>query len=459
MKVIVCGAGRVGTSIAKQLASEDNNVIMIDSSAEAIASIGNLLDVTTMVGVPSHPNVLEEAGASNAEMIIAVTPSDEVNMIICELAHSIFNVPIKVARIRSQNYLLPAYKDLYRHDHVPIDHIISPEKEVASAIINRLHVPGAMDTIPLVGRQIKVVEVRCLDNCPVIGYSIASILENNTDLKMNIIGIFRDENLIVPNPSEKIRTGDEVYFIADRNDVPQTMHIFGHKEKEARKVIIVGGGNIGLSIAEAIEADHHGIRATLIELSKERAELVASKLENTIVINGNSLEQEILLEANVGATETIIAVTNDDEANILSCLLAKRLGCQRAFSLINKGSSYSSLITSLGIDATINPREMTVSSILQHARKGRVRAAYSICEGMAEIIEAEAIPHGGIVGKSVGDLGLPLGIRIGAIRRGNETIMSTDKTIIAEGDSVIILSLTSQVKKVDKIFSSRMDYF
>jgi len=461
MKIIVCGAGPVGTGIARQLASEDNNVIVIDSSPEQIQRLNEYLDVSAVVGFPSYPDVLEDAGAANTEMIIAVTTSDEVNMIICQVAHSVFNIPIKIARIRNKSYLDAAWKDLYRHDHLPIDFIISPEKEVAKAIINRLHVPGAMNSIPFVNGRLKAIEVRCTGNCPSAGSSISSIKEEYPHLKMSVLGINRGGQLIVPqNGEEKILGGDELFFVADSEYVQEIMTIFGHEEKEARRVVIIGGGNIGFFIAEELENEKHGsINAKLIELNKERAEYIASRLPSTRVINGNSLDQEILFESNIESTETVIAVTNDDEVNILSCLLAKRFGTQRAFALVNKGRSYNPLVTSLGIDVTINPREMTVSSILQHTRKGKVSAAHSICGGKAEVIENEIVHHSTAIGMNINDLELPASVKIGAIFRDNEIIIPDDKTVIAEKDHVIILALISQIRKVDKIFSARLDYF
>lgn len=459
MKIIVCGAGPVGTGIARQLASEDNDITVIDGSREQIQKLSEELEVSAFTGFPSHPNILEDAGASDAEMIIAVTSSDEVNMVICQVAHSVFNIPIKIARIRNKSYLEPIWKDLYRHDHLPIDYIISPEKEVANAIINRLHVPGAMDSIPFSDGALKVIEVRTTANCPAIGSSISKIKEEYPHLKMSILGINREDTFIVPSNSEEIQPLDEIFFVSDLNFVQEVMTLFGHEEKEARRVLVVGGGNIGLFIAEALVNEKHRINLKLIELNKERAEYIASRVPHTTVINGNSLDQDILSEASIESTETVIAVTNDDEVNILSSLLAKRFGCQRAFALINKGSSYNPLVTSLGIDVTINPREMTVSGILQHTRRGKVRAAHSVCGGAAEIIETEVASHSTIIGQTIHDLDLPAGVKVGAIMRKESVIIPDEKTIINENDRILVLTLTSQIKKVDKIFSARLDYY
>ncbi len=449
----------MGTGIAKQLASEDNHVTVIDNNPKNIENIKNGLDVSSFLGFPSHPTVLEDAGAADTEMIIAVTTSDEVNMVVSQVAHSLFNIPIKIARIRHQNYLQPMWKDLYRHDHLPIDYIISPEREVANAVINRLHVPGAMDSIPMMEGRVNVVEMRCTGDFPLYGRPLSRIREHIEHLKAAVIAIKRDEKVFIPSDSDKLSLGDEVFFVADNDDVPEVMGLFGHMEKEARRVLIIGGGNIGLYIAETLEAEGLGVSVKIIELGRERAEYIAARLSETTVINGNSLDLEILHEAGIESTETVISVTNDDEVNILSALLSKRSGAKQAFTLINKGGSYGPLIASLGIDATVDPREMTVSGILQHTRRGKVRAAHSICRGEAELLEIEAFSNSAISGRSVSDLELPSGITVGVILRDGRIIVPDEYTTIMEKDRLLVLALTHQIKKVDKIFSARLDYY
>jgi len=457
MKIIVCGAGPVGVGIARQLASEDNSVVIIDSESDAVRKMNDSVDISALHGFPSHPSVLEDAGAKDAEMIIAVTTSDEVNMTICQIAHSLFNVPIKVARIRHQNYLDPIWKDLYRKAHLPIDFIISPEREVANAIINRLHIPGAMDTMSFADNAFKVIEIRCSEDNNALGKSIEEIYSSG--FKMSIIAINREGNIIIPNEKEIIKEGDEVFFIADTEHVHQIMIMFGYEEQEARRVLIVGGGNIGLYIGKMLEEEGHGISAKVIEIDKERAEFAASNLNQITVINGNALDREILQEANVEAVETVISVTDNDQVNILTSLICKKSGASRSFVLINNSSSYGPLISQLGIDVTVSPREMTVSTILQHTRSGKVWAANTICAGKAEIIEAEIVPHSAVIGNTIRDVSLPKGIIVGAILRGVDTIIPDQDTIIAENDHLIICCLTSLVTKVDKIFSKQLDYF
>ncbi len=459
MKIIVCGAGQVGTGIARQLAQEENDVTVIDTSPEHIQKINDSLDVKAFIGTPSYPGVLENAGAADADMLIAVTLSDEINMISCQVAHSLFGVPVKIARIRHQSYLQPMWKDLYRKDHLPIDYIISPEREVANAIMNRLHVPGAMDMIPFVDGLIKVIEIRCSRKCGLIGMSLTNIREILMDLNVSIIGMVRDDTFIVPSKKDELHADDALFFVTSDEHVKAALKIFGHEEKEARRVLIVGGGNIGFYIAQYLENEEHDINAKLVEISKERAEFIAGQLNKTTVIHGDSLDHEITGEAGIDTAEAVISVTNDDEVNIFSALIAKRAGCQRAIVLTNKSASYASLINTLGIDVTVSPREITVSSILQHVRRGKVRAAHSICGGAAEIIEAEVFSNSSLIGQTIESLDLPRAVIIGAIVREETVIIPRPQDVLQEKDRILLLSETSQLKKVDKLFSSRQDYF
>ncbi len=459
MKIIVCGAGQVGISIAKQLSMEGNDVTVIDHSPELIQKVSDTLDVRAVSGFASHPTVLEAVGAENADMIIAVTLSDEVNMIACQVASSLFNVPTKIARIRSQSYLKPEYKLLYRHDNLPIDYIISPEVEVARAIVNRLHVPGAVDTIPFTDGRIKVVGIRCTLDCPVINISLSKIQKRFAESGVSILGVMRGDNFIVVGDEIELLEEDELYFSCDSKHLQNAMVAFGHEEREARRIIIIGGGNVGLFLAEHLEREEPDTKVKLIEINKDRAEFIADRLNRTTVINGDALSQEILDEANVAVAETVISVSNDDEVNILSSLLAKRFGCQRVVTLINNSASYSSLMSSLGIDVMINPRDITVSGILQHIRKGRIISVHSICKGKAEVIEAEAVEASPVVGKRIEDLGLPKGIVIGSIVRDKEIIVPENDTLIRPGDRIIILSQANMVSKVEKIFSVMFEYF
>ncbi len=458
MKVIVCGAGQVGFNIARHLASENIDVTVIDQSAELIKKIGDLLDVQGMVGFASHPEMLERAGAAEADMIIAVTFAVVVNMVACQVAHSLFNVTTKIARVRSQSYLQPIWRDLFSRDNMPIDVIISTEIEVARAVTRRLEEPGASDMIPFADGKIRVIAVRCGEDCPIINTPLRQLTELFPDLNIVIVGIVRGDTVIAPSGDDQMLPGDEVYFAAFSGHVERAMTLFGHEEREARRVVIVGGGNIGVYLAQQLEHEHPDVKAKIIEIDRARAEYVADQLGRTVVIHGNALDREILDEANVGTAEAIIAVANDDEVNILSSLLAKRDGCKRAMTLVNN-PTYPPLVASLGIDVVISPRATTVSTILHHIRRGRILSVHSVAGGAAEVIEAEALETSPLVGKPLRDVDLPAGITVGAVVRGEESIIPRGDTRIEAHDRVVIFAVSDVVKKVEQLFSVRLEFF
>ncbi len=458
MKVVVCGAGQVGFNIARYLAGENNDVTVIDSAPQLTRKIGDTLDVQAVTGYASRPDVLERAGAGDADLIVAVTYADEVNMVACQVAHSLFNVPTKIARVRDQSYLLPVYGDLFSRDHMPIDHIISPEIEVARNIARRLHVPGAFDMIPIADGRVRVIGVHCDEHCPVLNTPLRQLTGLFPDLNITVAAITRDGRHFIPVADDQMISGDDVYFFADENHLPRAMSVFGHEEKEARRIIIVGGGNIGLRLAQDIEAEETGVSQKVIELDHARAEEIAGALQQGTVINGDSLDPEILEEANVTLAETIVAVTNDDEVNILTSMLAKRFGCQRSVTLINK-TTYQPLIPALGIDAVVSPRGITISTILQHVRRGRIKAVHSLQEGFGEVIEAQALETSPLVGKPLQEANLPQGVIIGAVVRGSEVVIPRPSTEIKPEDRVCLLAATDVVKQIERMFSVRLEFF
>lgn len=458
MKVIVCGAGQVGFNIARHLASEQNDVTVIDRSPELIGKIKSSLDVQALVGYASHPDLLEKAGAHDADMLIAVTLFDEVNMVACQVAHSLFGVPTRIARIRAQNYLEPIWQDLFSRDNMPIDVIISPEIEVARAAIRKLEVPGAFDMISFADDKVRVVGVRLEEDCPVVDTPLRQLTELFPDLNIVVTSIMREGKLIIPTGDDQLLVGDNIYFAAAKKQVPRALSVFGHEEEDARRVIIVGGGNVGLFIAKQLLDTNPKIQIKIIERDKERATLVAEKVPKAVVLNGDALDIDILKEANVKATETIMAVTNDDKVNILSSLQAKEMGCVRAITLINN-PTFGPLTNSIGIDAFVDPRQTTVSSILQHMRRGRIRSLQNLANGMAEVLEAVALETSPLVGKPLREVRLPAGVIIGSIVRGEEVIVPRGGTIIKPDDSVIIFTRTEAIKKVEELFSVRLEYF
>ena len=458
MKVLICGAGQVGFNIARHLAGEGNDVTVIDQRSDLVRKISETLDVKGLVGFASHPNLLEQAGARDADMVIAVTFADEVNMVACQVCHSLFNVPTKIARIRHQGYLEPMWRDLFSRDNMPIDVIISPEVEVARAVLRRLQAPGAIDMLPFADDRVRVVGVRCTTDCPVVHTPLRQLTELFPDLGMFVVGIIRGDRMIIPTGDDHMVPGDDVYFAVDANHMQRALAAFGHEEEEARRIIIVGGGNIGLYLATEIEAQHPDVNLKVIEIDPDRAALVADRLSRGVVLQGSALDREILEEANVAATETIIAVSNDDEVNVLSSLLAKRYGAKRAVTLINN-LSYGPLVSTLGIDVVVSPRDVTVSTILQHVRRGRIRAVHSIREGLAEVIEAEALETSPLTGTPLREANLPAGVIVGAIVRDEEVIVPCGDTVIRPHDKVIIFATAGQAKKVEKMFSVRLEFF
>ena len=459
MKVIICGAGQVGFSIARYLSVESNDVTVIDQSPDLIGKVNESLDVQAIVGHASHPDVLESAGAADADMIIAVTFADEVNMVACQIAHSLFNVPTKIARIRQQSYLEPMWADLFSRDHIPINVIISPEVEVARAISRRMAVPGAFDMIPLADDKVRVIGIRCGEDCPVINTALRQLTGLFPDLNISIVAIVRGEDAFVPNSSDQMFAGDEVYFIADTEHVLRALATFGYEERQeaSRRITIIGGGNIGLNLARFLQ-DMENVTSRIIESDSTRARRIVATLQDTQVTHGDALDTEILEETNIKHADTVVAVSNDDETNILASLLAKRFGVEHTIALVNK-DTYTPLITTLGIDVLVNPRAITVSTILQHIRRGRIRSVHSLRDGFAEVIEAEALDTTPLVNAPLAEINLPADVIIGAVVRDGKVIIARATTVIQSGDRVILLSAAHSVKKVEKMFSVRLEFF
>ncbi len=458
MKIIICGAGQVGFNIARQLAMENNDVTVIDTSPELIRRINDNLDAQGIVGHASRPDVLERADAEDADMLIAVTQADEVNMVACQVAHSLFEVPTKIARVRCQSYLDPQWANLFSRENMPIDVIISPEVEVARAITRRLQVPGAIEMIPLAGDKVRLLGVHCDANCPLLSTPIKQLAQLFPELRVMIVGLMRDSKPVRLSGDDELRQDDEVYFVIDSTQIGRGMAAFGHEEPEARRVLILGGGNIALLLAQAIETDFPSVVAKIIESNPERAAVVASMLKSTVVLNGDVLDPEILEEAGVSSADTAIAVTDDDETNVLASLLARRHGAERVMTLINK-STFEPLMTTLGIDVVVTPRNITASTILQHVRRGRIHSVHALREGFGEMMEAEALETSPLVGAPLREIRLPAGVMIGAVIRGEAVIIPGGNTVIRAADRVILFSASEAVRKVEKMFSVKLEYF
>lgn len=457
MKVIICGAGRVGQGIAMRLASENNTVTVVDISADLIRNITTELDVRGIVGHGAHPHVMKQAGVDSADMLIAVTYSDEVNMVACQIAHSLFSVPTKVARVRAQAYLESEWSDLFSRENMPIDVIISPEVEIGKAILRRLNMPGAFDVVPFADGQVKMIGVRIDENCPIINLPIRQIPDLFTDLHAVIVGVRRDGEVFAPSPDDPLNVNDDAYFIVQSEHASRLLEIVGTEGEKARHVVIIGGGNIGSYVARELESVS-GVRTRVIEYDKGRAEDSAEMLKRTVVLNGDAMNAEIQEEAGVHNAEVVLCLTNDDKTNILAGVLAKKLGAKRAVSLINE-PSMQDLEAELGIDMIIDPRASTVSSILRHVRRGRILDVYTISDGGAEVMEGEVLETSPLSGKALRDMEDMNGISIGAIIHDNKVQYPDPGRVIRAGDKIVLLAEKNSMKQVEQLFRVSMDYF
>jgi len=452
MNIIVCGAGRVGYTIAKLLSEQNQSITVIDQSSEDIQKINDGLDVKGIVGKATYPSVLEKANASEADMIIAVTKNDEINMLICQIAYTVFNIQKKIARIRSKDYLNPKYSKVNSKENLPIDVIISPEIEIAKSIQRKLEAPGALDNVNFAKNKIRLLEILVEQNCPLINIPLKDITKKFPKLEANILGVIRNEKFIILKKNDVMKKDDKTYAIINSEQMQQTLLAFGHKEKISKKILIIGGGNIGFNLAKNIEQSFDDVRIKIIEKDKSRAELIANELNNSIVINGNGLDEDVLTEANLDEIETVIALTNDDEDNLMVSVLVEKFSKdKRTMALINK-PNYTLLQSSLKIDDLIDPRMNTVSSILKHIHKGTIETAYTILNGEYEVIEAEIIETSELINKELKNTDLPDEIRIGAILRDKDVIIPRSNFVFKKDDIVVFLAKRDQLSVVENMF-------
>ena len=452
MNIIICGAGRVGFTIAKQLTEQNHSITIIDQSSEDIQKINDSLDVKAIVGKATMPSVLEKAHNDETDMIIAVTKNDETNMLICQIAYSLFKIPKKIARIRSQDYLNPKFAKIYNKENLPIDVIISPELEIAKSIQRKLEAPGALDNVPFADNKIRLLEILIEEKCPIVNIKLNELTKKFPKLNANILGVVRNEKFIFLKKNDVMKKEDKVYVTINSSQMKETLSAFGHNEKISNKILIIGGGNIGFNLAKNIEQSFDEARIKIIEKDKSRAEFIANELNNTLVINGNGLDEDILTEVNLEEVETVIALTNDDEDNLMVSVLVEKFSKdKRTMALINK-PNYSLLQTSLKIDDMIDPRMTTVSSILKHVHKGTIETAYTILNGEYEVIEAEIIETSELINKELKNSNLPDTIRIGAVLREKEIIIPRSNFIFKEKDTVVFLVQRDQFSTVESMF-------
>ena len=458
MKLIICGAGQVGWQIARQLSSENNDITVIDKDPELIRRLTNSLDVAGVVGLASHPHILERAGAKDADMIIAVTLSDEINMVVCQVAHSVFSITRKIARVREQSYLAIDYSDLYRAEHMPIDFIISPEKQVANVAIKRLQAPSAFETERFLDGSAQLIGLKLAEDCPVLQTPLRQLSELFSTLKAIVVGIRRNRILFIPKPEDQLYSQDEIYIFCAKEDVLRIFEIFGKTIKSAERLIIIGGGNVGFEVATLLEKRFSNFHVKIIEKSRKRAEKIANQLEKTIVLNGDGLDLDLLEEANIDKVDAVLALTDDDKTNMLSCTRAKASGCPTTISLVND-PSLTSLLSPMGVDGFISPRTTTVSSILEHIRHGLVKSVYSIGDAEAEVIEAQVLGTSSMAGQLVRDIKWPKDSILGAVKINGETIIPQGDTKLQEGTFLTIFVLSKDVPNIESMLQVGIDFF
>ncbi|CAN5641660.1 Trk system potassium transporter TrkA [soil metagenome] len=460
MKIIVCGAGQVGGQIARHLSRDEstNRVTVIDKNAALVRRITEAYDVAGVTGFASHPDVLERAGARDADMVIAATQSDEVNMVICQVAHSIFSVPRKIARLRARAYLDAIYSDLYRTDHLPIDVVISPEIAVADAVMQRLAAPAAFDIESFLDGRAQLLGISLDSHCAVLDTPLRQLSELFSTLKAVVVAVRRGERLFVPEPSDQLYAEDQIYVFTATGDVARTMEIFGKRQVSVDRALIVGAGNIGIEVAQKIERTERRRQLKIIERSRERAEAVADTLKRTVVLHCDGLDLDILEEVGVDKMDAVLALTDDDKTNILTCVRAKTEGAKLTVALVNDPSLVG-LLDAMGIDAYVNPRATTVSSILRYVRHGRIRAVYSIGDGDAEVSEAQVLCTSPIAGLAIRDADVPEAALIGLMRKGDHVVRPTGATRIEEGDILTIFAMREAVADVERLFQVGIDFF
>ena len=457
MKIIILGANQVGSTLAETLANEANDITVVDSDAEKLRELKDHIDIGTITGQASHPDVLDRAGGEDADMIIAVTESDEINMVACRVAYSLFKTPKKICRIRSSSYLVS--DKLFGKDGVAVDVVISPEKIVSSYIARLINLPGALQVLDFADGRVQLVAVKAFYGGPLVGQEIRLLRQHMPSVDARVAAIFRKDRPIIPEGSTVIEADDEVFFVAAQKNIKACMGELRRLDKPYKRLIIAGGGNIGMRLAESLE-DRYQIK--IIEKDPKRCVDLSQNLNSAIVLNGEASQQDLLIEESIEETDVFLALTNSDEANIMSSLLAKRLGAKKVMTLINN-PAYVDLVQGGEIDVAISPQQATIGSLLTHVRRGDVVNVHSLRRGAAEAIEA--IAHGDqsssrVVGKAIQDIDLPEGTTIGAIVRNDEVFIAHDDTIVQSDDHVILFLVDrKRIPEVERLFQVGFSFF
>lgn len=457
MKIIILGAGQVGGTLAENLAGERNDITVIDTNAERLRELSDRIDIRTVAGHGAHPAILHQAGAEDADMLIAVTSSDEVNMIACQVAYTLFRTPTKIARIRATGYL--SHDKLFGGDALPIDMVISPEQLVTDYIRRLIDLPGALQVVNFAGGRVQLVAVRAYYGGPLVGNELRELRQHMPNVETRVAAIFRRNRAIQPEGNTIIEADDEIFFVAARNDIRAVMSELRRLEHNYKRVVIAGGGNIGYRLAKGME---HRYNVKLIEHSPQRCTWLAGKLQRTIVMHGQATDRDQLLKANIENADVFCALTNDDEANIMSSLLARRLGARKVMTLISN-PAYVDLVQGHDIDIAVSPQQATIGNLLTHVRRGDVVSVHSLRRGAAEAIEA--IAHGDsrssrVVGRKIDDIDLPEGATIGAIVRGEQVLIAHGDVVIEPSDHVILfVTDRRRIKDVEKLFQVGFTFF
>ena len=451
MKIIILGAGQVGATLAENLVGEQNDITVVDINLDKLRALQDRFDLQVVHGHSAHPDILKRAGAEDADMIIAVTSSDEVNIVACQVAYSIFSTPLKIARIRTNQYL--KYRDqLFHKDDMPVDHFISPETLVTDYIKRLIDYPGALQVVEFAEGQVSLVAVKAYYGGLLVGHALSTLKQHMPHIDARVAAIYRRGHAIKPLGTTVIEADDEVFFVAATRHIRAVMSELQKLEKSYHRIMIAGGGNVGFGLARALEKNHS---VKLIERSRERAEFLSSALDNTVVYVGDASDPELLEEENIEQVDVFLAVTNDDEANIMSAMLAKRMGAQKTMVLIKRGA-YVDLLQGGEVDIAVSPQQATISALLNHIRRGDIVNAYSLRRGAAEAMEAFA--HGGkatskVVGQAIGKIKLPPGATIGAIVRGDEVLIAHDNVVIESNDHVILFLVDKKyITEVERLF-------
>ena len=457
MKIIILGAGQVGISTAEILAKEDNDITLIDNVASQVEGLQDRLDIRTIVGSASHPSVLEQAGGPDADLILAVTDQDEVNMAACQVAYTLFRTPKKIARIRSVEYL--THTEIFSDESIPVDVIISPEQLITQHVLHLIEYPGALQVVDFAGGKIQLVGLKAYHGGPLVGRELRTIREDLPTVEARVAAIYRHDRPIIPEGDTIIEPNDEVFIVAAAPHIPIVMSEFCAVEAPGQNIMLVGAGKIGLQLARSLEQNNYQVK--LVEHGAERARQVAEQLDATIVLRGDAADEDLMLQENIDATDVFCSLTNDDEANILSAMLAKRLGAHRAMALINR-SAYVDLIESSVLDVAISPSLITVGSLLTHVRRGDTIAVHSLRRGAAEAIET--IAHGdatssSVVGRRIEEIALPSGTRVGALLRNQEVIIPHHDTVIEAEDHVILFVIDKKnIRDVERLFQVKVTF-